>query len=173
LILDDVQHVPVGKHEALTENSITLMAASKTFNVAGLGTSFAIIPDASVRGRFVQAGAGIVPWVTVMGLSATAAAFTQCESWYQAQLSYLRGNRDYLVKAINSIDGLCCYSPQATFLLWVDASGLGVKDTQKWCEQRGVGPSPGRDFGAPNFFRINFGCSKSYLEEIVKRLSNS
>jgi cystathionine beta-lyase len=173
LILDELVHIPVGQREALSENSITLMAASKTFNVAGLGTSFAIIPDASIRARFVQAGAGIVPWVTVMGLCATAAAFTQCESWYQAQLSYLRSNRDYLVKAINSIDGLNCHSPQATFLLWVDASGLGVKDTQAWCEQRGVGPSPGRDFGAPDFFRINFGCSKSYLEEIVKRLSNS
>lgn len=172
LILDEVEHIPVGQHKALRENSITLMAASKTFNVAGLGTSFAIIPDASIRARFVQAGAGIVPWVTVMGLCATAAAFTQCESWYQAQLSYLRSNRDYLVKAINSIDGLKCQSPQATFLLWVDARGLGVKDTQGWCEQRGVGPSPGRDFGAPDFFRINFGCSKSYLEEIVKRLSS-
>ncbi|MBT1450192.1 PatB family C-S lyase [Glaciecola sp. XM2] len=171
LILDDLTHIPASKHEALSQNSITLMAASKTFNIAGLGTSFAIIPDVKTRQQFVSAGAGIVPWVTVMGLSATEAAFTRCDDWYLAQRKYLRDNRDYLLREINQINGLRAYSPQATFLMWVDASGLGVEDTQQWCEQRGVGPSPGRDFGAPDFFRVNFGCAKSYLEEIVTRLS--
>nr|WP_136250584.1 PatB family C-S lyase [Ningiella ruwaisensis] len=170
LILDDLPHLPASKHPQLMDNSVTLMAASKTFNVAGLGTSFAIIPNTRLRSEFVQAGAGIVPWVTVLGLEATQAAFTKCDKWHQAQLSYLRKNRDYLVEQINQIDGLSCLAPEATFLLWVDASELNVDDTQKWCESRKVGPSPGRDFGEPDFFRINFGCAKSYLEEIVKRL---
>ncbi|MFC3123333.1 MalY/PatB family protein [Agaribacter flavus] len=171
LILDDVRHIPAGKIPSLEDQSITLMAASKTFNVAGLGTSFAIIPNAKIRRQFVNAGAGIVPWVTVMGLVATEVAFTQCQDWLNAQLDYLRANRDYLVEAINNIDGLSCVAPEATFLLWVDASGLGVSDTQKWCEDRGVGPSPGRDFGQANFFRINYGCPRSMLESIVERLS--
>jgi cystathionine beta-lyase len=173
LILDDLVHIPASKHEQLKHNSITLMAASKTFNVAGLGTSFAIIPDHNLRQRFVAAGAGIVPWVNVMGLEATASAFTQCDEWYNAQLSYIKANRDYLVEAINSIDGLQCSAPSATFLLWVDARGLGVENTQVWCEQKGIGPSPGADFGEPGFFRINFGCARSYLVEIVERLSAS
>ncbi|WP_395345243.1 MalY/PatB family protein [Ningiella sp. W23] len=172
LILNGQAHLPAGKHSKLRESSITLMAASKTFNVAGLGTSFAIIPNASVRAKFIRAGAGIVPWVTVAGLAATQAAFTQCDHWYEAQLDYLRANRDYLVREINKIEGLSCTSPDATFLLWVDASALQVKDTQKWCEDRRVGPSPGRDFGEPDFFRINYGCARAYLEEIVKRLSS-
>jgi cystathionine beta-lyase len=171
LILSDAKHIPASKHERLAHNSITLMAASKTFNVAGLGTSFAIIPDTKLRARFSKAGAGIVPWVNVMGLEATAAAFTECDTWYQAQLNYLRDNRDYLVEQINQIPGLRCTSPDATFLLWVDARDLGLDNTQAWCESRGVGPSPGADFGEPGFFRINFGCARSYLEEIVKRLS--
>lgn len=170
LILDDLKHIPAGKHPALEQNSVTLMAASKTFNVAGLGTSFAIIPNAKIRNEFVAAGAGIVPWVNVMGLEATATAFTECDLWHQAQLEYLRGNRDYLVKAINNIAGLRCISPESTFLLWVDASALEVEDVQKWCEQRGVGPSPGKDFGAPEFFRINYGCAREYLEQIIERL---
>ncbi|MGQ8366234.1 MalY/PatB family protein [Glaciecola sp. 1036] len=170
LILDDLPHIPAGKLSLVEDSSITLMAASKTFNVAGLGTSFAIIPDAKLRAKFASAGAGLIPWVNVMGLVATEVAFTQCDDWHQAELAYLRSNRDYLVNAINQIHGLSCVSPEATYLLWIDASELGVEDTQKWCEDKGVGPSPGRDFGNKNCFRINYGCPKSMLEEIVKRL---
>ena len=73
-------HIPAGRVSELENNSVTLMAASKTFNVAGLGTSFAVIPDAGLRRQFTQAAAGIMPWVTVLGLAATQAAFTECET---------------------------------------------------------------------------------------------
>lgn len=171
LILDDsVSHIPAGRVESLKERSVTLMAASKTFNVAGLGTSFAIIPDARLRRQFTQNAAGIVPWANVMGLVATAAAFTQCDDWLDEQISYLRGNRDYLAEQLATVDGLSYTPAAATFLAWVDASGLGTDDVLAWCESKGVGPSPGRDFHASEFFRINFGCSRSMLSEIVSRL---
>ena len=173
LILEEgVRHIPAGRAEQLANRSVTLMAASKTFNVAGLGTSFAIIPDASLRRKFTQGAAGIVPWANVMGLVATEAAFTQCDDWLAEQIAYLRGNRDYLVERINAIDGLEVVSSEATFLAWIDATGLGVEDVLKWCESKGVGPSPGRDFGEPGFFRINFGCSRAMLKDILDRLSS-
>ena len=172
LILNEqVKHIPAGRVAALQDRSITLMAASKTFNVAGLGTSFAIIPDASLRRKFTQAAAGIVPWANIMGLEATRAAFTEGDEWLAEQIAYLRENRDYLVSRINDIDGLSVVSADATFLAWIDGSGLGVADVQQWCESKGVGPSPGKDFGAPQFFRINFGCSRAMLTEILDRLS--
>ncbi|ALS97247.1 MalY/PatB family protein [Lacimicrobium alkaliphilum] len=171
LILDDqASHLPAGKLEALKSNSITLMAASKTFNIAGLGAAFAIIPDARLRRQFNQAAMGIVPWVNVLGLYATEAAFTQCDDWYEAQLDYLRGNRDYLVEQINQIEGLQLISPQATFLAWIDASGLGMDNPQRWFEDRGVGPSPGADFGDKQFVRINFGSPREYLREAINRI---
>ena len=171
LILDQSSHLPISKIPDLADSSMTLMAASKTFNVAGLGTSFAIVPDKKIRERFTRAGAGIVPWANIMGLVATEIAFTQCDDWHQAALTYLRGNRDYLVEQINKIDGLEAISPQATFLLWVNASGLKVENTQVWAESKGVGPSPGKDFGEPAFFRLNYGCSRRMLRQIVERLS--
>jgi cystathionine beta-lyase len=149
------------------------MAASKTFNVAGLGTAFAIIPNASLRRKFTQAAQGMVPWVTILGLEATQAAFTLCDDWHTALLDYLRANREYLVNEINNIPGLKALTPDATFLLWVDASGLGVENTQTWCEERGVGPSPGVDFGNKNFFRLNFGCPRSHLEQAIRRLKQT
>ena len=174
LILEEgLHHIPAGRVDALTSRSITLMAASKTFNVAGLGTSFAIIPDNRLRVQFTQAAAGIVPWANILGLVATEAAFTHCDDWLSAQLRYLRKNRDTLTNAINGISGLNMTAPQATFLAWIDASGLGVADVQEWAEARGVGPSPGKDFNAPDFFRINFGCSHAMLEDMINRLSSN
>ena len=171
IILDEtVKHIPAGKLAGFKGQAITLMAASKTFNVAGLGTSFAIIEDPNVRRKFNAAAKGIVPWVTVLGLTATEAAFTQCDDWHQELLTYLRSNRDYLAAEIASIDGLKLLTPQATFLAWIDASGLGSDNPQKYFEDKGIGPSPGIDFGDKNFVRINFGCPRSQLEQAIKLL---
>ena len=163
-------HIPAGRVSELENNSVTLMAASKTFNVAGLGTSFAVIPDAGLRRQFTQAAAGIMPWVTVLGLAATQAAFTECDDWHQAQLAYLKENRDRVFEAVNSIEGLSMIKPDATFLAWVDASGLKVDNVLTWAEQKGGGPSPGADFHQADHFRINYGCSKQMLEDILARL---
>lgn len=171
LILDDnARHLPAGAQPQLKDKSVTLMAASKTFNVAGLGTSFAIIPDRKLRSHFNKAMMGIVPWVTILGLVATETAFTQCDQWYDTLLAYLKGNREYLYREINRIDGLSMLLPQATFLAWIDGKGLGVDLPQAWAEARGVGPSPGADFNDSDFIRINFGCPRSMLEETIKRL---
>lgn len=171
LILDQkCRHLPAAKLPALTESSVVLMAASKTFNIAGLGAAFAIIPNAKLRHQFSFAARGIVPWVNVLGLVATEAAFTHCDDWHQAELRYLRANRDYLVEQINAIEGLRLLTPQATFLAWIDASGLGVDNPQAYFEGKGIGPSPGMDFGNKNFVRINFGCPRDHLEQLIARL---
>lgn len=173
LILDQTKkHIPAGKLPKIGEQSITLMAASKTFNVAGLGTSFAIIPDPKLRRKFVQSTAGITPWVTLMGLTATEIAFTECDNWYQSQLNYLRSNLDYVEQEINSIPGFRMNRPEATFLAWIDGSGLGVEDVHQYMESKGLGPSPGRDFGWKDFTRINFGCPKAMLENAFARLKS-
>lgn len=171
LILDSTKkHIPAGTLPKIGEQTITLMAASKTFNVAGLGTSFAIIPDQKLRRKFTQAAAGTVPWVTFMGLVATEVAFTECDNWHQAQLNYLRSNLDYLEQQVNALEGFKMYRPEATFLAWIDASGLGVEDVHAYMESKGVGPSPGRDFGWKQFTRINFGCPRAMLENAFSRL---
>lgn len=171
LILDpNAKHLPTAKLDSMASQSITLMAASKTFNIAGLGVSFAIIPDAKIRQQYVRAAMGHMPWANIMGLVATEAAFTQCDDWHSNLLDYLRDNRDYLVDEINAIDGLQLVSPQATFLAWVNGSGLNVPSVQRYFESRGVGPSPGADFGNKDFIRINFGCPRQYLNQAIERI---
>lgn len=171
LVLDEsAQHIPAGTLSGIGEQAITIMAPSKTFNIAGLGASFVVIRDEKIRRRYHQATLGIMPWVNVLGQVATIAAFTACDDWLKAQLTYLRGNRDYLAKELNQLPGFCYRPGQATFLAWVDASGLAVDDVQQYMLQRGVGPSAGSDFAAPQFTRINFACPRAYLERMIARL---
>ena len=77
------------EHAART---VTLMAPSKTYNVPGLGTSFAIIPDAALRAHFVRATHGIVAEVTCLGYTACEAAYRDSEDWRQDLLATLRSH---------------------------------------------------------------------------------
>lgn len=176
LILDpSLPHVPSASlSPALAARTVTLMAPSKTYNVPGLGTSLAIIPDATLRARFNRAAAGVVAEVTCLGFTACEAAYRDCEPWRQQLLSYLRGNRDYLVDALpRALPGLKIEAPvEATYLLWMNVAGLGIPDPVAHFERHGVGLSDGAPFGARpgTHLRLNFGCTRATLIEAVRRM---
>jgi cystathionine beta-lyase len=149
--------------------SITLMAPSKTYNIPGLGAAFAVIPSDSLRRRFQQAMAGIVPHVNLLGFAATVAAYRDGAAWRAELLDYLRANRE-LVMTLDGAGGLRVVKPEATYLAWIDCRALGVADPQHFFEEAGVGLSPGRDFGAEGFVRLNFGCSRALLEAALRRM---
>lgn len=175
LILEQgVRHIPIASlNKEIEQRSITLMAASKTFNLAGLGCSFAIIPDERLRKNFREAMKGLISHVNLFGYIATQAAFEQGGDWHRQLLDYLRGNRDYLIAEINTIRGLSLGPIEATYLAWIDVSGLGLDDPHRFFEAAGVGMSPGRDFGDNEFMRLNFGCSRATLEAAVSRIRNA
>ncbi|MCP2005072.1 UNVERIFIED_ORG: cystathionine beta-lyase [Buttiauxella agrestis ATCC 33320] len=172
LLLDpDAKHIPFATLSADAEQrSITLLSPSKTFNIAGLGASLAIIPDPQLRKQFNTTRDGIVPSVDVLALTAATAAWRDGESWLQELLPYLRCNRDRLVSAINNMPGLTMATPQATYLGWVDATALPVDNPTLFFQKAGLGFSPGTDFGEAKFVRINFGCTSANLEEAINRM---
>ncbi|WP_417223592.1 MalY/PatB family protein [Amphritea sp.] len=166
-----LKHTPLGSlNTEIAAKTITLMAPSKTFNIAGLGCSFAIIPDPQLRKQFQQIRKGIVPDVNLLGYTATMAAYKEGGDWHQQQLDYLKGNRDYLTKEINQIPGLRLNPVEATYLAWIDVSAAKLENPAHFFEQAGVGMSPGRDFGDERFMRLNFGCPRSMLIEAVDRI---
>ena len=171
LILDrDKSHIPIASLDAkIEQNSITLMAPSKTFNLAGLGCAFAIIPNPQLR-RGMKVNPYIVPHVNLMGLAAAEAAYKFGDEWNRQQCNYLAANRDYLIDAINRIPGLQLDPIEATYLAWIDMSALGLEDPMGFFENAGVGMSPGRDFGDPNYMRLNFGCPRRRVEQAVERI---
>ena len=176
LILDpSLPHVPSAViSPGLAARSVTLMAPSKTYNVPGLGTSLAIIPEAGLRARFNRAAAGIVAEVTCLGFAACEAAYRDCEPWRRQLLAYLRGNRDYLVDTLpRALPGLKIEAPvEATYLLWMNVAGLGIPDPVAHFERHGVGLSDGAPFGARpgTHLRLNFGCPRATLVEAVRRM---
>jgi len=172
LILEQgLQHIPIASlSPEIAARTITLMAPSKTFNIAGLGCSFAIIENPQLRKQFLNTKKGVVPDVNLLGYTAAIAAYEEGEEWNQQQLDYLRSNRDYLEKEINQIPGLKLAPIEATYLAWIDVSGAKLTNPAHFFEQAGIGMSPGRDFGDNNYMRLNFGCTRSTLEEAVRRI---
>ena len=172
LVLDeDKRHIPIATLGAeVGARTITLMAPSKTFNVPGLGCSFAVISDPSLRRDFCRAMEGIVPHVNLFGYVAAQAAYERGGPWLEALLAYLRGNRDLVEAEIGAIPGLSVAHVEATYLAWIDARETGLADPAKDFERAGVGLSDGAEFGAPGFIRLNFGCHRSLLAEGLARM---
>jgi len=175
LILDArKKHIPIATINEDTKNrSITLMAASKTFNVAGLGFGFAIIPNDELRNKYKVLVRQQMPDINVLAQTATEAAFRHGESWRLQQIEYLRANRDYLMKKINNIDGMKMYPLEATYLAWIDVSGLGLDNPEMFFEDAGVGISAGKYFGDDRFIRVNFACQRSVLKKAVSRIQKA
>jgi len=175
LILDtDKQHIPFASlSPEAARRSITLMAPSKTFNIPGLGCAFAVIPDAALRRRFLRAMDGIVPHVNVLGLVACEAAYRDCADWHRELLAILRANRDRVEAAVRGQAGLRMQHVEATYLAWIDVRALGLEQPQAHFEAHGIGLSDGKDFGAPGWLRLNFGCPTSILDEALQRLATA
>jgi cystathionine beta-lyase len=147
------------------------MAPSKTFNIPGLGCSFAVIPDPGLRRAFLRATAGIVPHVNVLGLAACEAALTQCAAWHRTLLRVLRRNRDRVAQAIAALPGVSMTPVEATYLAWIDVRALALASPQRHFEAHGLCLSDGADFGAAGWLRLNFGCPLPTLEEALRRFS--
>lgn len=153
--------------------TITLMAPSKTFNIPGLGCSFAVIENPGLRAGFQAATQGIVPDVNIMGLAAARAAYQECDDWLDQLIPYLRKNRDLVMDRVGRMKG-CRINPiQSTYLAWIDVRETGLKDPVSFFEEGGVGLSDGKFFGQQGFVRLNFGCPRSTLEQGLSRMERA
>lgn len=170
LILDGGRHLPTATvNEEAARRTITLMAPSKTYNIAGLACSYAIIPDDSLRRRFQKAAAMIVPHPNLMGYTAALAAYRHGGDWLAAQLAYLRQGRDLIEATVAELPGVSMAHVEATFLAWIDARELGLENTAEHFEEFGLGFQAGREFGARGFLRWNFGTTHANTREAIAR----
>jgi len=167
-------HIPIASlsHE-IADRTITLMAPSKTYNLPGLGCSFAIISNADLRKSFTAAMNGIVPRVNTLGYIAAIAAYRDSHDWHIALLDYLRENRDLVLNSVNKMPGLSSRQIEATYLAWIDTRQIGIEDPVKFFEDAGVGLFDGKEFGTPGFVRLNFGCRRSLLKKALERMATA
>jgi len=171
LLAPDAKHIPFASlNEDAAQRSITLMSPSKTFNLAGLGASMAIIPNPELRKKFKNAATGIIPHVNILAYIAATAAYRDGDEWLAAQLAYLRVNQELATRRINAMPGLRMLPIEGTYLGWIDASALPVANPYRFFVDAGVGFTSGLGFGAPKFVRINIGCQRALLEKALDRM---
>lgn len=172
LVLDvDRTHVPFATlGPGAADRCVTLLSASKTFNVPTLGCALAIASNAELRTRIKRVMAGIVHHVGGLGYVATLAAYRDGRSWQSALVEYLRANRDMVQRSLAQMPRLRSWHVEATYLAWLDARGLGATDPVKFFEDAGVGLYDGVLFGAPGFVRLNFACPRAQLAAALARM---
>ena len=175
LILDaDKRHIPVATlGEEIAQRTVTLMSASKTFNLPALGCAYAIAASPELRAKLRKAMAGIVHHVGLMGYIATQAAYRDGKPWQSALLDYLRVNRDLVERSVGAMPGMRIWHAEATYLSWIDARALNTNDPVKLFTDAGVGLYDGAQFGAPGFLRLNFACPRPLLEKALARMSSA
>ena len=172
------KHIPFASvSEKAAQCSITFGAPSKTFNIAGIVSSYAIVPDEKLRERFFK-------WLEASELSAahlfapiaTIAAFNNGEEWRQQMISYIEGNirfiEDFCAENLPQIKPL---RPQASFLVWLDCRGLGLGHDDlidMFVNKAGLALNDGEMFspGGEGFMRLNVGTSRKILEQAMNRL---
>lgn len=169
ILAPGARHYPAGSLPDIADQSITLMAASKTFNVAGLGCSFAIIPNGDLRRKLQSKGQDVMPHPNFMGLLATEAAFSHGHDWLMALQAHLKANRDRVATVIGELDGLNYEPAPATFLAWIE-SDLAPGEAMARFNEAGIMPSDGKDFGDPRSVRLNFGTGRDTLDLALDRL---
>ncbi len=176
LIFSGYRHVPFASlAPEIAARTITLLAPSKTFNIAGIHSAVAIIPDPELRKHFNAVRAGLVPGVGLLGYTAMLAAYRDGQPWLDQVLRYLESNRDFLHGYVTSnLPGLTVNRPEGTYLAWLDCRGADLPGTphQFFLERGRVALNDGATFGpgGQGFVRLNFGCPRSTLIEALARM---
>ena len=175
LIYAPHQHTPIASLDAeIARQTVTLMAPSKTYNIAGLECSFAIVPDAGLRERLQAGRRGLVGWVNVLGQVAALAAYRDGQPWLDELLAYLQSNRDLVARfAQQELPGVKMTPMEGTYLAWLDCRSTGLENPYRFFLEEGrVALSDGADFGpgGEGFVRLNFGCPRAMLQDALERM---
>lgn len=167
LLAPEARHVPVASlGPEIAARTISLYAATKTYNIPGLSCGVAVIADPELRQRFRAAQVGLVPSVGPLELAASEAAFADRSDWVPRLLEYLRGNHDRLA----AVAGARMTPVEATYLAWIDVRDLDLESPGRYFEDHGLGLSDGAAFGGDGFVRFNFACPRALLERGLERL---
>lgn len=171
LILDqNKRHLPIAHAvPEIAHRTISLFAATKTYNIPGLGCAAAIVPDPALRQRFLATRGDLVPGPGPLNYIASEVAFNDRSNWVPRLLDTLRRNQ-HMVAAVAG-QRLC--KMDATYLAWIDIQDLHLADVDAHFESFGLGLSNGAPFGHPGYVRFNFAAPKPVLEEGLSRLADA
>lgn len=177
-------HTPIAAlSPEIADRTITLIAPSKTFNIAGLFCGFAIIPNQELRNRYKEQVERMTLHVSSLAQVAAQAAFSgACDEWLAELRLHLRSNRDFLTGFVEQeLPGIRLTLPSATYLAWLDCSEpvangkITGAPSEFFLEKARVALNDGAAFGTggKNFVRLNFGCPRPTLEQALLRIKSA
>ena len=180
LVFDEREFIPFATLSPEVEaRTLTLNSASKSFNIPGLRCAVAHFGSQELLDRFngrfprhVRGGLGL------LGLYASIAAWEQAQPWLDEVLAYLQANRDYLLEQLAvRFPEIRCHAPEATYLAWLDCSGLDLRGSpaHHFMRKGKLALSDGGLFGAgfESFVRLNFATSRSILDQVLDRMARA
>lgn len=171
------RHVPMASvSEEIAQITVTAMAPTKTFNMAGIPAAHLIIPNETLRQKVADMcwASGQGGW-GIPSQMAARAAYGESEPWLEGLLDYLKGNRELLYEAFPAGAPIACLPTEGTYLAWLDCRGLGLTDEalhDLFLKKAGVWLDDGTMFGegGQGFMRLNFACQRATLEEAIRRI---
>jgi len=178
LLFPGQTHIPMASlSEEISEQTVTCMAPSKTFNLAGLQVSYIITQNTDKRQKIenMMSKQGI-NGLNTMANTALEAAYTHGASWVDELREVLKGNLDYVTEMLEThTDTLKVIRSEGTYLVWIDCSALGMssKDLNQFMiHEAKIGLNAGVNYGeeGDQFMRMNIACPKSTVEEGVNRI---
>ncbi|HEX2934576.1 MAG TPA: PatB family C-S lyase, partial [Bacteroidales bacterium] len=181
LILKGHQHLPLASlSKELANITVTCMAPSKTFNIAGLASSVIITPNPELKQRFEMLPNSLdLNNGNLFGIEALQTAYTKGDEWLTQMLAYLDGNIDFLESYINQyLPKIKMIRPEGTYLVWLDCRGMNMSQPELrrfFTEKAKVGLNNGSDFGpgGEGFMRMNVGCPRSIIAEGLARIKQA
>ncbi len=179
LLFSGFKHIPIASlSDEIAWNTVTLIAPSKTFNIAGLECSVLICKNPETRNKLEKARKGLLGGVNVLGLTAGIAAYQAGDPWLKELLVLLEQNRDLLVNFIHErIPEIKVCAPEATYLAWLDCRDLNLAPDpyHYFLDNAKVALNDGKDFGVEGqgFLRFNFGCPTSMVKQALERMEQS
>jgi len=179
LLFSGYRHIPMATvSEGIANRTVTLMAPSKTFNLAGLSCGFAIIKSPELQKTWKKASLGLVPSPNIMGHTAALAGFRDSQEWVDQVLEYLQENRDFLMKYVSEkLPEISMTRMEATYLAWLDCrkSGIPGNPFEFFLKEAKVALNDGKEFGkgGEGFVRLNFACPRKLLQEALERMSGA
>ena len=162
--------------ESFGKNTVICTAVSKTFNLAGLGTSNIIISDEKLRETFKdQLSKDGYSCINCVSRPATIAAYTKCDYWIDAMRKYVDDNIEFVKSVVERIPQIKMYDCQGTYLVWLDMRNLDMNDGELDIFLRdkcGIIQDPGYWFGenGKGFSRLNVACPREILEKVMNKL---
>ena len=180
LVFSDAKHICIGSLPGMAERTVTFIAPSKTFNIAGMKASVAIIPDELLRGIYVSVLERFhLNSINILGITAMEAAYGKCGEWHKELMDHLEGNRDYMEAFVKErMPKAHMDHPEGTYIFWIDFRGYGFNDetlTDFLVNEAKVALDPGTWFGVEGdgFARLNIGTTRAMLKEGLERIADA